>query len=69
MDKYTIRYPYKDSKYNEIEITSDNLLYAEICNGSGCQVVNLNNEALIHNKCKEIANLIRDIEILNKVDN
>tara|TARA_R110002020_G_scaffold193907_1_gene394468 strand:- start:136 stop:342 length:207 start_codon:yes stop_codon:yes gene_type:complete len=67
MDKYTIKHPYINSKYQEVEIISENLLYAEICDGSGCQVRNLKNADLIHHKCKEIAELIREIEHLNKV--
>ena len=66
MDKYTIKHPYIGSKHQELEITSENLLYAEICEGSGCQVRNSKNQDLIHGKCKEIADLIREIEDLNK---
>lgn len=66
MDTYTITPPYTNSNYNELQITSENLFYAEICDGSGCQVMNMENKDLIHEKCMEIANLIREIEILNK---
>lgn len=62
---YTVRRIFKKSPFNEIEIISENLIYSEIQNGSGCQVMNLDNNDLIHDKCRKIADLIREIEELN----
>jgi hypothetical protein len=50
----------------EIEISSDDLLYTELLTDySGCQCNNLENWELIRKKCGQIADLIREIEILN----
>ena len=67
MDTYTIKkaFPWSKSKYLEIEISSENLLYTELQNThSGCQT-NSENTDKIHLRCKEIANLIREIEELS----
>ena len=65
MDTYVITKAYPlDTK--EIAIKSTNLLYAEMTPiGSGCQSSNLANNDKIHKKCRQIADLIREIEILN----
>ena len=50
----------------EIEISSDDLLYTELLTAySGCQCNNLENAEIIRMKCMQIADLIREIEILN----
>lgn len=68
-DTYKIMnaYPGKHSdKYNEVEISSDNLIYTELqTTHSGCQVVNIKNSDLIHQKCRQVAKLIKDIDLLN----
>jgi len=68
MDKYTIQKEYPWQKIDfEIEIKSENLLYSELgTTHSGCQCNNMENHELIHDKCRKIADLIREIEILNK---
>lgn len=67
MDIYTIKKAMHFSDLDEIEIKSENLIYAEIgLNHSGCQSNSLKNNDKIQNKCAQIANLIRDIEKLNK---
>jgi len=51
----------------EIEITSENLIYIELgTTHSGCQCNNLKNAEIIRKKCGQIADLIREIENLNK---
>jgi predicted nucleic acid-binding protein len=68
MQTYKIQKAYhwiEDTK--EIEITSENLIYTELgTTHSGCQCNNLENAEIIRMKCTQIANLIREIEILNK---
>ena len=49
----------------EIQIISDDLLYCELVNHSGVQCLNIENSELIRKKCQQIADLIREIEILN----
>lgn len=68
INKYTIEpaYPISNGKYSEVTIKSDNLLYSEVEDLSGCQVRNMDNQKLIHNKCMIIAKMIREIEELNK---
>lgn len=65
MKIYKIIFPFPNSKHKEVNISSENLEYAEICGNSGCQVVNTANEKLIYEKCKLIAELIREIDELN----
>lgn len=68
MDTYKIKkaYPWIEGT-KEIEITSENLIYTELgTTHSGCQCNNLENSENIRMKCFQIANLIREIEILNK---
>lgn len=68
MDTYTIKKAYhwiEGSK--EIEINSENLLYTELSTThSGCQCMKIENSEKIREKCTQIADLIREIEILNK---
>jgi hypothetical protein len=61
-------YPGKHSEhYGEIEIESEGLLYVELQDThSGCQSNNLENNELIHEKCREISKLIKEIDKLNK---
>lgn len=67
MDNYIIKKAYPWTSDNEIEIKSEGLLYAELGEKhSGCQSMSLYNNNEIHKKCVQIANLIRDIEKLNK---
>lgn len=68
MEKYTIKHPYEgiNSTYKEVEIRSDNLYYGELNLSSGGMVRNTKNEDLIHEKCKEVAQLIREIDKLNE---
>ena len=68
MNEYKINFPFPKSDFNEITIISEDLYYSEIGGKhSGVQVTNLENNDLIHEKCKVIADLIRDIQKLNKV--
>lgn len=67
MDNYKINaaYPF-ESKYNEIEITSENLIYTELQDThTGLQCNNQKNEKKIHDKCREISKLIKEINELN----
>ena len=66
MDTYTISKAYHWTNDKEIEITSENLYYAELCNGSGCQCNSLKNGEEIRLCCNKIADLIREIETLNQ---
>ena len=71
MDKYVIKYAYGvpeyEDEFKELEISSDNLFYSEMgLNHSGCQVNHQDNQKEIHKKCVQIANLIREIDKLNK---
>jgi len=69
IDTYIIRqaYPYQTENVIELEITSENLIYTELGNShSGVQVINMTNENLIHKKLRAVADLIRDIDKLNK---
>ena len=68
MDNYKIQKAYHWIEgTKEIEITSENLIYTELgTTHSGCQCNNLENAELIRMKCTQIANLIREVEILNK---
>jgi hypothetical protein len=61
-------YPGNHSEhYGEIEIQSEGLLYVEVQDThSGCQTINLANNKLIHDKCKQISKLIKEIDKLNK---
>jgi hypothetical protein len=68
MDNYKIHKAYGWIEgTREIEITSENLIYTEIgTTHTGCQCNNLENAEIIRMKCRQIADLIREIEILNK---
>ena len=66
MEEYRIKFLFTKSKQREVEIISDKLLYGEVYDSSVCQVNNPENKDLIHKKCKKIANLIREIDKLNK---
>lgn len=70
MDKYKIEqaYPWQKENVFELEIMSENLVYTELCDShSGCQVVNVSNQQLIHEKCRQVADLIREIDQLNSL--
>ena len=67
MDNYTIQqaYPWQTKDVYELEIKSDNLIYSELFDThSGCQA--MKNQKEIHKRCVQIANLIREIDKLNK---
>ena len=70
MDEYKISFPFAhlNCEYNkEITISSKKLVYSEIIDlYSGIQCNNMKNEKEIHDKCKQIADLIREIEELNR---
>jgi hypothetical protein len=69
MDTYIIKQAYLWQTENvvELEITSQNLIYTELGNThSGVQVINMTNQKLIHKKLRAVADLIRDIDKLNK---
>lgn len=66
MDTYTIKTAYHWVNDLEIEIKSENLIYVESgTTHSGCQCKNMDNHDVIHDKCRKIADLIREIEKLN----
>ena len=64
MNEYLISFPFKKGK--EVDIKSKKLHYIEIENHASCQVKNQENRTEIRNKCIQIADLIREIEDLNK---
>lgn len=67
MDTYTIKKAYHWTSTTEIEITSENLIYTELCDThSGCQNSSTKNSDEIHKKCVQVADLIREIDKLNK---
>ena len=71
IDTYTIKCPYSITTKNEIEIVSDNIMYSEIRLNDervfiGVQCSNQENDKLIKAKCIQVANLIREIDKLNK---
>jgi hypothetical protein len=73
VDTYTIKccYPFA-TKFNEVEISSNDLIYTEATTYYGkhtfvgLQCNNLENAELIKAKCIQVANLIREIDKLNK---
>jgi len=67
MDTYKIQKAYHWIEgTKEIEISSENLIYIELATTlSACQCNNLENYELIRKKCRQIADLIREIENLN----
>jgi hypothetical protein len=62
-------YPKTINRLGEITISSDNIYYSEIENSSGCQVLNQDNQELIHKKMIEISKLIKEVDKLNKILN
>ena len=71
IENYTIKCPYSITTKNEIEIISDNIMYSEIRLNDervfiGVQCSNQENAELIKAKCIQVANLIREIDELNK---
>lgn len=69
MDRYLIlpAYPWEKNKYREVTIESQSLLYTELGDThAGSQVTNQSNKELIHNKLKQVADLIREIDTLNQ---
>ena len=66
MNEYLISFPFPDSIHKEVDIKSKKLHYIEIENHASCQVKNQENRTEIRDKCIQIANLIREIEDLNK---
>jgi hypothetical protein len=71
-DEYNITkaYPGKLTQdYGEIEISSEGLIYTELHDTHvGCQARNMDNQDIIRKKCIEISKLIKEIDILNKID-
>ena len=68
MDIYKIEKAYPWTAENEITIESENLLYSELTlSQNGCQNNNMENNNEIRDKCFQIAELIREIEILNSI--
>ena len=65
MKTYKIYQAYPWVKTNELTIESENLLYTEVASLSGCQSNNVKYNDEIRKKCNQIADLIREIEILN----
>ena len=73
VDTYTIKccYPFA-TKFNEVEISSNDLIYTEATTYYGkhtfvgLQCNNLENAELIKAKCIQVADLIREIDKLNK---
>ena len=68
MNTYVIKKTYPAICDNgEISIESENLYYSEMfASHSGCQCNNTENQDQIHEKCRQIVALIRQIEDLNK---
>ena len=71
IDTYTIQCPYSITTKNEVEIVSDNIMYSEVGLNDkqvyiGFQCNNKENAELIKAKCIQVANLIREIDKLNK---
>jgi len=68
MDVYTIKKAYHWTDDSEIAITSNNLIYSELGPAHhGCQSRSLKNNELIRDKCRQVADLIREIDNLNKL--
>jgi hypothetical protein len=73
MDTYSIKYPYLENRvmendFIELEIVSQNLIYSEIGKTHfGLQCLNVDNDDVIREKCKQVADLIREIDKLNRV--
>ena len=66
MDTYTINKAYPWTHGEEIEITSENLCYTELDSLSACQSNSKENNKEIERICYYIAEMIREIELLNK---
>jgi hypothetical protein len=71
MDNYTIGHPYLGREgvngFLEIQIESDNLIYAEIGNKAyGMQCSQMDADNVIVEKCRKVANLMREIDKLNR---
>jgi hypothetical protein len=74
MDTYTIKHPYwgklLKNGFMEIEIQSENLLYSEIhMSHAGLQCKVVDETDAIKHKCRQIADLIREIDKLNNQRN
>ena len=68
MDTYTITKAQHWTADKEIRIESPGLFYVEICNGSGAQCRSVENSDKIREYCNQVADLIRKIDELNKVE-
>ena len=71
IDTYTIQCPYSITTKNEIEIISDNIMYSEVGLNDkqvyiGFKCNNKENTELIKAKCIQVADLMREIDELNK---
>ena len=68
MDTYTITKAHHRTADKEICIESAGLNYFEIRNGSGAQCRNVENSDKIREYCNQVADLVRLIDDLNKVE-
>ena len=69
MDTYIIKKAYHFTNDNDIEIKSECILFVENGpHGFGLQCNNMKNYQKIATKCYKIAELIREIEELNKIE-
>jgi len=67
MDEYNIR---QHRFLDDIEINSENLFYAQGSSDFSCVQCNVTDEKVtdeIHDKCRQVADLIREIDKLNKL--
>ena len=67
MDEYNIR---QHRLLDDVEINSENLFYAQGSSDFACIQCNATDEKVneeIHNKCRQVADLIREIDKLNKL--
>jgi hypothetical protein len=74
MDRYIITHPYLGEKlkdgFLEVEISSDNLSYSELqMTHYGVQCMVSDEDNVIRDKCRQIADLIREIDKLNNQHN
>jgi len=69
MDTYIIKKAYHWTNDHDIEIKSEGVLFVENgAHGFGLECNNMKNHKKIATKCHEIADLIREIEELNKIE-
>lgn len=71
MEVYIIQHPYlgkkSDRGFLELEITSARLTYSEINEThNGVQCATQKNNDIIRHKCRQVADLVREIDELNR---